>query len=819
MALTKFTEKLISDSFKTSISGSDNAESASISTRLTTAESELGNTLVSSSAQIATDISGSFNSTSSSLASRVTVNEGRVNQGVNTTDSPTFAGGTVTGNFTVGGTLTAQEVHTEFESASILFTSGSTIFGNSSDDVHEFKGNKISGSSTSTASLAMISLADKIEHIGDTNNTIEFGTDEIKLRTGGSSRLIARDSNVELYNDLIVAGDVTIPQKIIHSGDTDNYLSFGTDSLSIYHGGAEKIQFNYGNIYIKTNNQSLVGYNTGGSAKELIKINDSNLVQIGEASGGDVAITEKLTVGSWDNSNTHGHANLNVSSDANEGADSYINFAAGTTVKGHIAYDHHATAGSQAMRFVVGDDAVTAMNILGSGYLEIGAAGGNENTYSNSNHAAKVSIDGTWGDPSTGSNSGDTNAIMRIAGSGHSNAIDFGVHSSSPYSGWIQGTNRGTSGGSTGVYGLSLNPLGGSVGIGTANPGGILDVFSGSSRLFQVQTDGVGVGNNNPGTYGVLHVSGVGDTSITGSVFYDGYGETGISGNPVGPHILCLSSTAEASSDVGIEDMGPSMIFRGQPGTGLDGGATFAAIAGTLDQSNATYGAKGNLRLFTSSGYNFNPEYGTELVERMRIDSSGRVGIGQTSPLYKLDMLIGSATHIARFRNEGNNYTMHGIIISCGKNSPNSAGDCNYIFFQDGGGTSRGGIRNSSTADNPEFFNGSDLRMKKDVTETKVNGLETINAIPLKEWNWNSKKEQPKTKIGIVADDLEKVLPELVSRQISLEGWEHCVKDGEEPLKTVPTETQLTLILMKAVQELSTENDDLKKRMEALESN
>ena len=36
MALTKFTEKLISDSFKTSISGSDNAESASISTRLTT---------------------------------------------------------------------------------------------------------------------------------------------------------------------------------------------------------------------------------------------------------------------------------------------------------------------------------------------------------------------------------------------------------------------------------------------------------------------------------------------------------------------------------------------------------------------------------------------------------------------------------------------------------------------------------------------------------------------------------------------------------------------------------------------------------------
>ena len=41
---------------------SGRAESSSISTRLTTAESELGNTLISSSAQISSDISGSFTS-------------------------------------------------------------------------------------------------------------------------------------------------------------------------------------------------------------------------------------------------------------------------------------------------------------------------------------------------------------------------------------------------------------------------------------------------------------------------------------------------------------------------------------------------------------------------------------------------------------------------------------------------------------------------------------------------------------------------------------------------------------------------------------
>ena len=44
----------------TDISGSFVDASGSFSTRVTTAESELGNTLISGSAQIATDISGSF---------------------------------------------------------------------------------------------------------------------------------------------------------------------------------------------------------------------------------------------------------------------------------------------------------------------------------------------------------------------------------------------------------------------------------------------------------------------------------------------------------------------------------------------------------------------------------------------------------------------------------------------------------------------------------------------------------------------------------------------------------------------------------------
>ena len=38
-------------------------------------------------------------------------------------------------------------------------------------------------------------------------------------------------TSVGTLSSLTLGGDLTIPQKIVHSGDTDTYLSFGTDSL------------------------------------------------------------------------------------------------------------------------------------------------------------------------------------------------------------------------------------------------------------------------------------------------------------------------------------------------------------------------------------------------------------------------------------------------------------------------------------------------------------------------------------------------------------------------------------------------------------
>ena len=77
-----------------------------------------------------------------------------VDLGLQTGDSPTFA------NITATGMVTAREFHTQFVSASIVYQSGSTKFGDTSDDVHSFTGSihlinsgSVSGSQYSTGSF------------------------------------------------------------------------------------------------------------------------------------------------------------------------------------------------------------------------------------------------------------------------------------------------------------------------------------------------------------------------------------------------------------------------------------------------------------------------------------------------------------------------------------------------------------------------------------------------------------------------------------------------------------------------------------------
>jgi hypothetical protein len=69
----------------------------------------------------------------------------------------------------VTGRLTAQEFYTEFVSASIIYESGSTKFGDTLDDIHQF-----TGSVNITGSLSVNGVS--ITSGGGITNTGSFAT-------------------------------------------------------------------------------------------------------------------------------------------------------------------------------------------------------------------------------------------------------------------------------------------------------------------------------------------------------------------------------------------------------------------------------------------------------------------------------------------------------------------------------------------------------------------------------------------------------------------------------------------------------------------
>ena len=103
-------------------------------------------------------ISGSFTPISSSISTRLTTEEanidviqGQLNQSVKTDSSPTFAG------LRIQGDLLAERyiVSSSVSHITSSFSSGSTIFGDSADDKHEFTGSiQIDGGIVSPASIS-----------------------------------------------------------------------------------------------------------------------------------------------------------------------------------------------------------------------------------------------------------------------------------------------------------------------------------------------------------------------------------------------------------------------------------------------------------------------------------------------------------------------------------------------------------------------------------------------------------------------------------------------------------------------------------------
>jgi len=151
---------------------------------------------------------------SGSFSSRVTAAEESVNS-LNSASSSYLlnSSDTLDGDLTVTGRITAQEFHTEFVSASIIYESGSTKFGDTSDDTHIFSGSiDVSNGILGTLSTAAQTNVTSLGTLSSLNVTgdVGIGTSSTQYKTQITSTSANNVTDVlALHNGSNAAGTGT----------------------------------------------------------------------------------------------------------------------------------------------------------------------------------------------------------------------------------------------------------------------------------------------------------------------------------------------------------------------------------------------------------------------------------------------------------------------------------------------------------------------------------------------------------------------------------------------------------------------------------
>ena len=217
------------------------------------------------------------------------------------------------------------------------------------------------------------------------------------------------------------------------------------------------------------------------------------------------------------------------------------------------------------------------------------------------------------------------------------------------------------------------------------------------------------------------------------------------------------------------------------------------AIGYSSTNGDAVFGSAAGSKNIIFAGWT-----GATNAERMRIDSSGNVLISTT------DSSLSSGVGV-KIRPDSAQPTM-GFVINTALAGSNyhlyntNATNNGYRFYV----KNNGGIDNYSGNNQ----NLSDERSKENI-ERSGNYLEKICSIPVKTFNYKNEPAGEQKTLGVIAQDVEAVAPELVSN----EGFGEIPDDGI-PLKSI-YQTDLTFALMKAIQELKAEVDSLKAQLES----
>ena len=150
--------------------------------------------------------------------------------------------------------------------------------------------------------------------------------------------------------------------------------------------------------------------------------------------------------------------------------------------------------------------------------------------------------------------------------------------------------------------------------------------------------------------------------------------------------------------------------------------------------------------------------------------------------------------------NDGNDANRDGIKIKIG--ADDASGTTAYIDAQDGNGDQVGHI--SNTSGTFALTDVSDKRLKKNIVDTSVKGVETIDKMKVRDFEWI--KSGDKMTAGFVAQELAEAFPSAVTGEDgAMEDVfdEDGNKTGEKIKPMGISRDVLVPVLIKAVQELS----------------
>jgi hypothetical protein len=333
----------------------------------------------------------------------------------------------------------------------------------------------------------------------------------------------------------------------------------------------------------------------------------------------------------------------------------------------------------------------------------------------------------------------------------------------------------------------------------------------------------------------------------------------------------------DASGNVGIGTASPSSELTVGDGAGskqiaINGASSGAGQGAALLIQNGgiTIGAFGNPSAISGVAYSnildmtsyYGLTFSTLSTERMRIDSSGNVGIGTASPVYKFDIsgsdgngirytaaggvqmlmgqsggtgyfgtitnhalrfvtndvermridssgnvLIGTATQLATgfVSIKFNDSTTQGI----GLQVTGSVSGADFIVFRNSSGTNIGSITRNTTTNAVLYNTSSDYRLKENVTPLS-NALDKVIALKPVSWVW--KDCDGAIGEGFIAHEVQEIIPAAVN------GVKDAV-DEEGNIKPQGMDASyLVATLTSAIQELKAIVDAQAVRIAALEA-